>query len=83
MSKHLSFFRTMYNPDPDPALPAYPQTDFQYYQPPNPTWSYGEPVEATAEGRKWMEGLKAGSTTFTIGQEDPLYAACHPSSITT
>lgn len=68
----LNTSKTVYNPESDTSLPEYPFEDFVYYQPPNKEWTYGTPVDATPEGRKWMEGAKGGDTTFTIGKEDPM-----------
>ncbi|KAG5644391.1 hypothetical protein DXG03_008619 [Asterophora parasitica] len=39
------------------------QPGFKIVDPPNPSWTYGQKVDATPEGREWLEGEKAGWTT--------------------
>lgn len=47
--------------------------------PPNPDWSFGQPMETTLEGRAWMEGTKEGWKVFDAEKEDPTYATLsHP-----
>ncbi|KAG6827646.1 hypothetical protein H0H92_011012 [Tricholoma furcatifolium] len=38
---------------------------------PNPSWTYGERVDATPEGREWLEGEKAGWETVDTSKSDP------------
>ncbi|KAJ3719548.1 hypothetical protein DFJ43DRAFT_1096933 [Lentinula guzmanii] len=44
------FEESSYNTSGEPAI--------KYIQPPNPAWKFGESVESTELGRKWMEGAK-------------------------
>ncbi|KIP05124.1 hypothetical protein PHLGIDRAFT_44322, partial [Phlebiopsis gigantea 11061_1 CR5-6] len=45
----------------------------QYTAPPNPTWTFGQKVEATPEGRAFMEGEKQGWTTVNAEEQSPAY----------
>jgi len=52
--------------------PFVPNTSgFTYTEPPHPDWTYGQGIEATADGRAWSEGEKAGWKTIDTGTEDP------------
>ncbi|ESK92345.1 flavoprotein oxygenase [Moniliophthora roreri MCA 2997] len=57
-------------------LPFDHNTPFKRREPPNPNWTFGQRIESTPEGRKWMEGEKAGWKTFDAAKEKPgdLYA---------
>jgi len=46
-------------------------TGFNYSQPPHPEWTYGQGIEATADGRAWAEGEKAGWKTIDTATENP------------
>ncbi|EPS95779.1 hypothetical protein FOMPIDRAFT_1131754 [Fomitopsis schrenkii] len=39
--------------------------------PPNPEWSFGQPIDTTPEGRAWMEGAKEGWKVIDTEKEDP------------
>ncbi|KZT64891.1 hypothetical protein DAEQUDRAFT_677775 [Daedalea quercina L-15889] len=39
--------------------------------PPNPDWSFGQPIDATPDGKAWMEGLKEGWKVVDVAEEDP------------
>jgi len=43
---------------------------------PNPTWTWGQKVETTPEGREWMKGTESGWKTIDTSRDDPkkLYA---------
>ena len=45
-------------------------TGFTKTEPPHPGWTYGQGVDATAEGRAWAEGEKAGWKTIDPATED-------------
>ncbi|KAK7693434.1 hypothetical protein QCA50_003002 [Cerrena zonata] len=57
-------------------LPSFTPSAFELSQSPNPSFKFGQKVEATAEGRKWLEGEKEGWKVIEAGAEDPrkLYA---------
>ncbi|RDB18610.1 hypothetical protein Hypma_014724 [Hypsizygus marmoreus] len=43
---------------------------FKYSDPPNSKWTFGQKIEATPEGREWMEGSKEGWKTVDATTED-------------
>ncbi|TFK37153.1 hypothetical protein BDQ12DRAFT_205451 [Crucibulum laeve] len=52
--------------------PAYTHTvSFKETKSPNPDWTYGQGVDTTEEGRKWLEGLQGGFKTIDTSVEDP------------
>ncbi|TFK37158.1 hypothetical protein BDQ12DRAFT_205838 [Crucibulum laeve] len=52
--------------------PAYMHTvSFKDTKSPNPDWTYGQGVDTTEEGRKWLEGLQAGFETIDTSVEEP------------
>ncbi|PIL26632.1 hypothetical protein GSI_11298 [Ganoderma sinense ZZ0214-1] len=56
----------------DTSLPAFnSDTRAKYTDSPNPTFSYGQKVDATEDGKKWLEGEKAGWTVVDPSKEDP------------
>ena len=48
-------------------------TGFTYTEPPQPEWTYRQGIEATADGRAWIEGEKAGWKTIDTATEDPRF----------
>ncbi|KAF5380164.1 hypothetical protein D9615_006194 [Tricholomella constricta] len=56
-------------------MSSNPQFDsskgFSITGPPNPSWAYGQNVDATPGGREWLEGEKAGWKTVDTAIEDP------------
>ena len=48
-------------------------TGFTYTEPPQPEWTYRQGIEATADGRAWAEGEKAGWKTIDTATEDPRF----------
>ncbi|CCM06658.1 uncharacterized protein FIBRA_08943 [Fibroporia radiculosa] len=48
----------------------------KFIEAPNPEWTLGQRVDATPEGREWLEGEKAGWKVVDASREDPnkLYA---------
>ena len=48
-------------------------SEFKYTTPPHPEWTYGQGIEATAYGRAWAEGEKAGWKTIDTATEDPRF----------
>ena len=48
-------------------------TGFTYTEPPQPEWTYSQGIEATADGRAWAEGEKAGWKTIDTATEDPRF----------
>ncbi|KAJ7150900.1 hypothetical protein C8R43DRAFT_887038 [Mycena crocata] len=65
-------------PPSDSSLPEFDTSKFEYTQPPNPSWSFGQPATATEEGQKWAEEEAAGWKTINASEEDPrlVYALC-------
>ncbi|KAF9266553.1 hypothetical protein L218DRAFT_956329 [Marasmius fiardii PR-910] len=58
-------------------LPSFNHdTPFIRTQPPNPSYKFGDRVDQTEEGRKWLEGEKLGWKSFDTSKEKPsdLYA---------
>ena len=56
----------------DSPLPAFNhETRAKYTESPNPTFSYGQKVDATQDGKKWVEGEKAGWTVVDPSKEEP------------
>ncbi|PCH37508.1 hypothetical protein WOLCODRAFT_109999 [Wolfiporia cocos MD-104 SS10] len=43
---------------------------FRHTSQPNPQWTYGQPIDATAEGRKWMKGEEAGWEVIYPAEEE-------------
>ncbi|KAJ7676481.1 hypothetical protein B0H17DRAFT_1080163 [Mycena rosella] len=66
------------SPSSESALPAFDTSNFKYTQPPDPSWTYGQPIIATEQGRKWTEEEKEGWKTINAAEEDPkvMYALC-------
>ena len=55
-------------------LPFIPNTTgFTFTEPPQPEWTYGQGIEATADGRAWAEGEKAGWKTIDTATDDPRF----------
>ena len=55
----------------DISLPAFNrETRAKYTESPNPGFSYGQKVDATEEGKKWLEGEKAGWTVVDPSKEE-------------
>jgi len=44
---------------------------FKIIDAPTPSWTFGQKVDATPEGREWLEGEKAGWKTIDTATEDP------------
>ncbi|KAG6871788.1 hypothetical protein C0995_016628 [Termitomyces sp. Mi166 len=44
---------------------------FKITDAPNPSWTYGEKVEATPQGQEWLEGEREGWKTVDPSTEDP------------
>ncbi|KAJ6572147.1 hypothetical protein B0H19DRAFT_1132720 [Mycena capillaripes] len=65
------------SPSSESDLPSFDTSEFRYTQPPHPSWTFGEPITATAQGQKWAEEEKAGWKTINA-TEDPkgIYALC-------
>ncbi len=56
---------------PDTPLPAFNrETHAKYTESPNPTFSYTQKVDATEDGKKWLEGEKAGWTVVDPSKEE-------------
>lgn len=45
--------------------------DFKFSQPPNPSWTYGQGVDATPDGKQWLDGENAGWKVVDAATEDP------------
>ncbi|KAJ7583335.1 hypothetical protein C8J56DRAFT_953698 [Mycena floridula] len=52
-------------------LPSFPHDTWQYTEPPNPSWGYAEPVDATEVGKRWTDGEKDGWTSYQVSEQDP------------
>ncbi|KAJ7868630.1 hypothetical protein B0H14DRAFT_312598 [Mycena olivaceomarginata] len=52
-------------------LPSFDTSYFRYTQPPHPSWTYGEPVSTTEQGKKWAEEAEQGWKTINPSEEDP------------
>ncbi|KAH9924529.1 uncharacterized protein B0H18DRAFT_955431 [Fomitopsis serialis] len=56
-----------------PELAPYDHaSEAHFTHPPNPEWSFGQPVDATPEGKAWMEGVKEGWKVVDAETEDPV-----------
>ena len=64
-------FPPMSSSDLPPFMPN--TTGFTYTEPPQPEWTYRQGIEATADGRAWAEGEKAGWKTIDTATEDPRF----------
>ncbi|KAJ7034540.1 hypothetical protein C8F04DRAFT_1101316 [Mycena alexandri] len=62
----------------DSDLPSFDTSEFKHTQPPQPSWTFGQPITSTEEGRKWAEQEKEGWKTLNIAEEDPrfIYSLC-------
>ncbi|KAJ7434432.1 hypothetical protein B0H11DRAFT_2179326 [Mycena galericulata] len=61
------------------SLPSFVPSDFKFTQPPNPSWTFGQPFTATEQGKKWAEDEREGwKTSIDASEEDPrmIYAMC-------
>lgn len=43
----------------------------KFTQTPNPQWTYGQQLDATPEGKAWLEGEKDGWKVVDTEKEDP------------
>ncbi|KAJ7669417.1 hypothetical protein DFH06DRAFT_1180894 [Mycena polygramma] len=59
-------------------LPSFDTSDFKYTQPPHPSWTFGEPITATEQGKKWADEAEEGWKTVNVSEEDPriVYSLC-------
>lgn len=58
-------------------LPAFKnETRTAYTAPPNPDWKIGQGLDATPEGRAWLEGEKAGWKFIETKTASPMYDYC-------
>ncbi|KAK2463827.1 hypothetical protein APHAL10511_004132 [Amanita phalloides] len=57
-------------------LPPFDTRGLRMTQSPNPSWKFGQKIEATPEGKRWMEGAKNGWKVIDTSVEDKrkLYA---------
>ncbi|KAJ7931331.1 hypothetical protein B0H13DRAFT_2247720 [Mycena leptocephala] len=60
-------------------LPSFDTSEFKYTQPPHPSWTFGEPITATEQGKKWAEEEKEGWKTINVSEEDPRQVCLLPS----
>ncbi|KAG1803201.1 hypothetical protein EV424DRAFT_1351562 [Suillus variegatus] len=55
------------------SIPAFDTTSYSTYtQPPNPSWTYGQKVDATPAGKEWLEGESAGWKVFNTAETDKI-----------
>ncbi|KAI0363392.1 hypothetical protein BV20DRAFT_975745 [Pilatotrama ljubarskyi] len=55
-----------------PSVPAFDRgAQAKFTESPNPTFTYGQKVIETEEGKKWLEGAKDGWKTIDAATEDP------------
>lgn len=60
------------------SIPAFDTTSYSTYtQPPNPSWTYGQKVDATPAGKEWLEGESAGWKVFNTAETDKMYVLPH------
>jgi hypothetical protein len=54
------------------SLPAFDHdaSTFRYTEPPIPGWKYGQKIDSTEEGRKWMAGERQGWTVINSDDKD-------------
>ncbi|KAF5356546.1 hypothetical protein D9758_008295 [Tetrapyrgos nigripes] len=50
-------------------FPPFNNTPVTYTQPPNPGWKFGQRVEETEEGKKWVQGEKEGWRRIDVDKE--------------
>ncbi|KAG6850310.1 hypothetical protein H0H93_015252 [Arthromyces matolae] len=84
ISNHLQFIERSLRPlEPPPKFPFAPSRPFSHKMAasaggfkitdaPNPSWTYGQKVGATPQGREWLEGEKDGWKTVDTSSEDPI-----------
>ncbi len=53
-------------------LTSYTDGPFEYTLPPNPQFQFGQAVDSTPQGKKWVEGEKEGWKVIDTATEDPL-----------
>lgn len=55
-------------------MPTYnAEGTFQYTKAPNPNWKFGDKLDATAQGKAWIEGENAGWKHIDTSAEDPAF----------
>ncbi|KAJ7074963.1 hypothetical protein B0H15DRAFT_868347 [Mycena belliarum] len=58
------------------GLHPFETSDLKYTLPPNPSWTFAQPVTATEDGRKWAEEERLGWKSVNAEQEGNTYALC-------
>lgn len=48
-------------------------TGMKFTEVPNPGWTFGQKLDATPEGRAWLDGEKEGWKVVDTSREDPRY----------
>lgn len=52
------------------SVPPFPNTEFKYTEPFNKSWTIGQGVDATPEGKQWVDGEKQGWKVVDTATED-------------
>ena len=55
-----------------PELPPFAEFKSKYTAAHNPGFTYGQKVDATEDGRRWVEGEKEGWLTIETAKEAPM-----------
>ncbi|KAL4246287.1 FMN-binding split barrel [Abortiporus biennis] len=63
----------MSNEDKTSSLPSFSDSTANYTEVPNPTFVYGQKVEDTERGKKWIEGEKEGWKVIDVDTAGDLY----------
>ena len=64
------FTRSKHKMSAAPLPPFDREAKAKLTENPNPTFTYGQKVEATEDGKKWIEGEKAGWTVIDPSKEE-------------
>jgi hypothetical protein len=64
------------------SIPAFDTTaNTTYTQSPNPTWTYGQRVDTTPEGKAWVAGESEGWKVYNTAETDKAYVFLYRYSI--
>ena len=56
----------------DHGLPPFADVQTKYTAPHNPGFTYGQKVDATEDGKRWLEGEKQGWKDIDTSKEVPM-----------
>lgn len=54
-------------------LAPYHGSHFKHTAPPVPSWSFGDGLDSSEQGKKWLAGEESGWTGFDASKEAPGY----------